>query len=124
MAMIETTDLRGRPLRLSFIPIEGGQRCVELKTRNGTSTGCGQGPWTDEGIQVHPTLMESMIFLNGSVAPEVTKLELPHEDGYVIDLPIVERFVLHDIPQARFEEGKRPVLLVARGGDGAEIARE
>jgi hypothetical protein len=54
----------------------------------------------------------------------VTKLELHHQDGYVPELPIVERFVLHGIPRARFEEAKRPILLVARRRDGAEVARE
>jgi hypothetical protein len=122
--IIETTDSRGRSLRLSFIPIEGGERCVELKTRNGTSTGCGAGLWTGEGIQVHPTLMGSMIFVSGSVGPEVAELELYHQDGYVLELPIVERFVLHDIPRARFEDGKRPILLVARNRSGDEVARE
>lgn len=122
--VIETTDSRGRPLRLSFIPIEGGERCVELETRGGTSTGCGTELWVDDGIQVHPTLMEGMVFLEGSVGPEVIKLELHHQDGYLFELPIVERFVVHDIPRARFEEGKRPVLLVARGRDGAEVVRE
>jgi hypothetical protein len=122
--VIATTDSRGRPLRLSFIPIEGGKRCIELKTGNGTSTGCGPGLWTDEGIQVHPTLMGSMVFVSGSVGPEVAKLELHHQDGYVLDLPIVERFVLHDIPRPRFEDGKRPNLLVARNRNGEEVARE
>jgi hypothetical protein len=122
--VIATTDSRGRPLRLSFVPIEGGKKCVELKTRNGTSTGCGPRLWTDEGIQVHPTLMGSMVFVSGSVGPEVAKLELHHQDGYVLELPIVERFVLHDIPRPRFEDGKRPNLLVARNRNGEEVARE
>lgn len=39
--VIETTDSRGRPMRLSLIPIEGGETCVQLETRNGTGTGCG-----------------------------------------------------------------------------------
>jgi hypothetical protein len=90
----------------------------------GTSIGCGQKLWVEEGIQVHPALRESMVFVWGSVGPEVTKLELHHQDGYMLELPIAERFVLHDIPRARFEEGKRPALLIARGRDGAEVARE
>jgi len=122
--VIDTTDSRGRPMRLSFVPIEGADTCVELKTRGGTSVGCGQKLWVEEGVQVHPALRESMVFVWGSVGPEVMKLELHHQDGYVIELPIAERFVLHDIPRARFEEGKRPVLLVARGRDGGEVARE
>jgi hypothetical protein len=122
--VIETTAERGRPVRLSFIPIEGGKRCVELKTGGITSTSCGPELRTDVGIQVHPTLAGSKVFVSGSVGPEVVKLELHHQDGFVLELPILERFVLHNIPRSRFEEGKRPVLLVARGHDGTQVARE
>lgn len=62
--------------------------------------------------------------MSGSVGPEVAKLELHHQDGYVLELPIVERFVLHDIPRARFEDGKRPITLLARNHAGAEVAKE
>jgi hypothetical protein len=120
---IEATDSRGRPMRLSLIPIEGGETCVELETRNGTSTGCGP-LHVEEGIEVHPTLVGSIVFVNGSVGPEVAKLELHHQDGYALELPIVERFVLHGIPRARFEDGRRPIMLVARNRNGAEVARE
>jgi hypothetical protein len=65
-----------------------------------------------------------MVHISGSVGPEVAKLELHHQDGYVVELPLVERFVLHDVPRARFEDGKRPILLVARNRDGEEVARE
>jgi hypothetical protein len=120
--VIEQADSRGRPMRLSLIPIEGGETVVELQTRNGTSTG---GIYrVEEGIEVHPTLMGSMVFVSGSVGPEVATLELHHQDGYVVELPIVERFVMYDIPRARFEEGKRPILLVGRDRTGAEVARE
>jgi hypothetical protein len=122
--VIDTTDSRGRPVRLSLIPIEGNETCVERKTALGTGTSCGPGPRGDDGIQVHPTLMGSMVFVSGSVGPEVAKLELHHQDGFALDLPIVEGFVLHDIPRARFEEGKRPILLVARNRSGHEVARE
>jgi hypothetical protein len=122
--VIDTNDSRGRPLRLSFFPIEGGKTCFELKTALGTSIGCGREPRVDEGIQVHPGLRGSMVHISGSVGPEVAKLELHHQDGYVVELPLVERFVLHDVPRARFEDGKRPILLVARNRNGEEVARE
>jgi hypothetical protein len=121
--VIDTTDSRGRPMQLSVIPIEGGETCVELETRNGTRTGCGRAR-TDDAVQVRPTLMGSMVYVSGSVGLKVAKLELHHQDGFVLELPIIERFVLHDIPRARLEDGKRPVLLVARDRAGAELARE
>jgi hypothetical protein len=122
--VIDTTDSRGRELRLSIIPIEGNETCVERKTANGTSGGCGRKLWVDQGIQVHPTLMGSMVLVSGSVGPEVATLELHHQDGFAVELPITERFVLHDIPRERFEDGKRPSVLVARNRAGAEVGRE
>ena len=120
----ETTDSRGRPIRLSLIPIEGGKTCVEWMTRTGTSTSCAAQLRVERGIQVHPALVGSTVFVHGSVGPEVAKLELHHQDGYVLDLPLVERFVFHGIPRARFEDGRRPNLLVARNRNGEEVARE
>jgi hypothetical protein len=122
--VIDSTDSRGRPMRLSLIPIEGGEMCVEHTTQNGTSGSCGPAPRVREGIQVHPVLIESMVYVSGSVGPEVAKLELHHQDGYVLQLPLVERFVFYDIPRDRFEDGRRPILLVARNRDGVEVARE
>jgi hypothetical protein len=122
--LIETPDSWGRPMRLVLVPIEGGMTCVVRKTAVGTGTGCGPQPRVDEGIQVHPSLMGSNVFVNGSVGPEIAKLELHHQDGYVVELPIVERFVFHGIPRERFEDGRRPNLLVARNRSGEEVARE
>jgi hypothetical protein len=68
--------------------------------------------------------MGSMVVVSGSVGPEVATLELHHHDGFVVDLPITERFVLHDVPRERFEDGKRPSLLVAKNRAGAEVGRE
>jgi hypothetical protein len=122
--LIETPDSWGRPMRLIRIPIEGGFTCLRQKTAVGTGTSCGREPLVDEGIQVHPTLMGSNVFVSGSVGPEVAKLELHHQDGYIVDLPIVERFVFRGIPRERFEDGKRPILLVAKNRDGVEVATE
>jgi hypothetical protein len=122
--LFETPDSWGRPMRLIRVPIEGGMTCLQQKTATGTGTSCGSELRVDEGIQVHPTLMGSNVFLSGSVGPEVAKLELHHQDGHVVELPIVERFVFHGIPRERFEDGKRPNLLVARDRNGDEVARE
>lgn len=121
--VMEATDSRGRPIRLSLIPIENNEACVEMETRTGTSGSCGP-IHVDEGIQVHPTMIGSTVVLNGSVGPEVAKLELHHQDGFVLELPIVERFVFHGVRRAQFEEGKRPSLLIALNRNGDEVARE
>jgi hypothetical protein len=122
--LFETSDSWGRPMRLVLVPIEGGLTCLRRKTATGTGTSCGQELRVEKGIQVHPGLMGSNVSVSGSVGPEVAKLELHHQDGYVVELPIVERYVLHGVPRARFEEGKRPNMLVARNRNGVEVARE
>jgi hypothetical protein len=122
--LFETQDSWGRTMRLILVPIEGGMTCLRHKTAVGTGTSCGDELRVEEGIQVHPGLMGSNVSVSGSVGPEVAKLELHHQDGYFVELPIVERFVLHGVPRARFEDGKRPNLLVARDRNGVEIARE
>jgi hypothetical protein len=130
--LIESKDSYGRPMKLSLIPVEDGEICIEHKTHNGTSTACGpglrrveKGVRVDAGlIEVHPNLVGSIVSLQGSVGPEVAALELHHQDGHVQQLPIVEGFVLHGIPRARFEDGKRPNMLLARDVTGAEIGRE
>jgi hypothetical protein len=122
--LFETTDSWGRSMRLVLVPIEGGMACLRQQTANGTGTSCGEELRVEKGIQVHPGLMGSNVSVSGSVGPEVAKLELHHQDGYVVELPIVERYVLHGVPRTRFEEGKRPNMLVARNRDGVEVARE
>jgi hypothetical protein len=119
--VVDTTDSRGRPMSLTLVPIEGDEMCIEVKTRTGTR--CSGARLAHQGINVHPTLMGSMVFFSGSVGPEVAKLELHHQDGTALELPIFDRFVLHDVRRARFEKGKRPILLVARGRDGVEVDR-
>jgi hypothetical protein len=121
--VIETIDSRGRPMSLSLFPIEGGATCVEIETANGTTGSCQRQVRTDEGIDIRPTLLGSLVYLRGSVGPEVASLELRHEDGFVLKLSIVDRFVLYDVPRERFVEGKRPTLLVAKDSDGAEVGR-
>ncbi len=113
-------------MRLALQPLENGDTCVIVETAGGRSSGCGdpERQRAQEGIRVHPVLQGSMVYLHGSVGPEVETLTLRYQDGHGEQLPVVERFVLHDIGPDRFQDGKRPILLVARDGDGAEVARQ
>jgi hypothetical protein len=124
--VIATKDSRGRPLTLTLRPAEGGEVCATVKGRGGGSISCATPDHlrTSSGISVHPALVETMVFLDGSVGREVATLTLEHEDGTEIDLPIVERFVLYDIPCAHFYEGARPIRLVGRDKSGRVVASE
>lgn len=123
--VIATTDSRGRPLRLVLRPAEGGQTCVIVEG-NGAGLTCGKldDLRVAEGLRVHPALRGSIVFLEGSVGPEVATLTLEYEDGSKVDVPIVERFVLFGIERKHFREGARPVRLIGRDRAGREVARE
>lgn len=121
--VIETRDSRGRPMSLTLVPVEGGRTCLRFETANGMRVSCPPETRVEEGIGVHPTLLGSLVYFSGSVGPEVAKLELHYEDGSMRELPLVERFVLYDVPRERFAKGKRPTLLLARTADGAEVDR-
>lgn len=123
--VIATTDSRGRPLRLLLRPAEGGETCVIVEGHGGGSV-CGrlEDLRVAEGIRVHPALRGSIVFLEGSVGPEVATLTLEYEDGSTADVPIVERFVLFGIERKHFHEGTRPVRLVGRDRAGRVVARE
>jgi hypothetical protein len=124
--VIATKDSRGRPLTLTLRPVENGEVCATTRSRGGGSISCAalHDVRASSGIAVHPSLREVMVFLVGSVGPEVATLTLEHEDGAEIDLPIVERFVLYDIPCAHFYEGARPIRLVGRDKSGRVVASE
>jgi hypothetical protein len=124
--VIDTKDSRGRPLRLALQRTEQGGTCVITMAGGGRGTTCrDEGePRTSRGISVHPTLSGKMVYLSGSVGPEVATLTLEFQDGVTVDLPVTERFVLYDIHRSHFAEGRRPIRLVARDRDGREVARE
>lgn len=123
--VISTTDSRGRPLRLLLRPAEGGETCVVIEG-NGTGLTCGKlsNLRVGEGVRVHPALRGSIVFLEGSVGPQIATLTLEYEDGTTADVPIVERFVLFSIERKHFREGTRPLWLVGRDQAGREVARE
>jgi hypothetical protein len=123
--VISTRDHKGRPLKLTLRPAEGGLVCESIGSGAGHSGSC-MSPdklRVEEGIRVHPTLAGSIVYLQGSVGPEVKALTLEYEDGTVAEVPVVERFVLFSIARENFFEGAHPRLLVAKDAEGREVAR-
>jgi hypothetical protein len=123
--VIETTDSRGRPLRLLLQPGEDDKTCLIIEARGRGST-CRPDDKlrAPSGVAVYPTLEGSIVYLSGSVGPEVSKLTLRYEDGEEVEVPIVERFVLYDIPRAHFNDGARPIELIGGNSEGVEVARQ
>jgi hypothetical protein len=124
--VIDTRDSRGRPLRLALQKTKRGGTCVITVAGGARGTTCRErgDPRVSRGISVHPTLSGKMVYLNGSVGPEVATLTLEYQNGESVDLPVTERFVLYDIDPSHFAEGRRPIRLVGRDRTGAEVTRE
>jgi hypothetical protein len=117
--IIDTTDSRGRPMRLLLQPAEHGQTCLIIEAAGRSTTCPADSERTPTGLAVSPTLEGSIVYLSGSVGPEVSQLMLRYEGGRE-----VERFVLYDIPRAHFEDGARPKQLIGWNADGVEVARQ
>lgn len=123
--IIETTDSRGRPLRLLLQPAHHDRTCVIIEAvGRGTTCPPAGKLRAPSGIAVYPTLEGSIVYLSGSVGPEVSQLTLRYEDGEEVEVPVVERFVLYDIPRAHFNDGVRPIELIGRNTEGVEVARQ
>jgi hypothetical protein len=123
--VISTRDHKGRPLKLTLRPAEGGLVCKSVGSGAGLSGTC-MSPEklrVPEGMSVHPALAGSIVYLEGSVGPEVKSLTVEYEDGSADEVPIVERFVLFSIARKNFHEGAQPRQLVARDAEGREVAR-
>jgi hypothetical protein len=123
--VISTRDHKGRPLKLTLRPAEGGLVCLSIGSGSGRAGSCvpPEQLRVEEGMSVHPTLAGSIVYLNGSVGSEVETLTLEYEDGSVVEVPIVERFVLFSVARENFFEGAQPRLLVAKDAEGREVAR-
>jgi hypothetical protein len=125
---IETST--GHPLTFSLAPAEGGQQCHMERYRGSLSGGCGpdrrervgdaelsvgQGLW-NEAQDGKP-----LVKISGVVGSAIAELELRYADGTQTSVPIVERFVLFEIPPAHHDDPR--FTLIGRDRDGAEIAR-
>ena len=120
----------GYRLTFSIAPGEDGTLCQITRYRGGTGRGCNPDPrdgMAPDALAIHPGLQneagdaKALVTLSGAVGSEVATLELRYEDGTTDAVPIVEQFVMFEIPPAH--HGDRRFTLVGRDHAGDEIAR-
>ena len=120
----------GYPLTFSIARATDGSLCDRIEYRGSEAGGCGPDERARVGrdeISVHPGLWNEagdgkpLITLKGVVGADVARLELHYENGEVVELPIVERFVLFEIPPSHHND--RRFLLVARNRAGEVVSR-
>jgi hypothetical protein len=116
----------GFPMTFAVAPGTNGSVCERTSYRGGQAWGCGTGPTRLEAdeIGVHRGLWNehengsAVALLQGSVGRAITRLEVWYKDGSATQIPIVERYVLFEVPR-----GRTPRLLVGLDEDGAIVSR-
>lgn len=130
LVVIRVETSTGHPLTLSLAPAEDGQLCTIERFRGSRSGTCGpdrRRRVRDDELSVHPGLWNEagdgkpLVKLEGVVGSAIAELELRYSDGTSTRIPIVERFVLFEIPPAHHDDAR--FTLIGRDRGGAEIAR-
>jgi hypothetical protein len=121
---IETTE--GFPLTFAVAPGTNGSVCERTIYRGAQSWSCGPGPARLEAdaISVHRALWndsddgKALALLQGATGRSLSRLEAWYADGSVERIPIVEQYVLFEVPRSR-----TPRVLVGLDANGGIVAR-
>ena len=121
---IETSA--GFPLTFAVAAGTNGSVCERTTYRGAQSWSCGPGPARLEAdaISVHRALWNeghdatAIALLQGAVGRSISRLEAWSPDGSVERIPIVEQYVLHELPRRR-----TPAVLVGLDAEGHLVAR-
>lgn len=128
--LIELTTSSGHLLTFSIASGSNGTLCQITRYRGTVSRGCGIDPRTrvaPDELQITPSLQNEaqdgkpLVTLDGVVGSAIARLELEYEDGTVVPVPVVERFVLFEIPPEHHNDKR--FVLVGRNTAGEVIAR-
>lgn len=125
-SVIEIETSAGYPLTFAVAPGTNGSVCERTTYRGAQAWSCGPGParLEPDAISVHPGLGNEnedgkpAALLEGSVGRAISRLEVWYRDGGATRIPIVERYVLFEVPT-----GRTPRLLVGLDANGTIVAR-
>jgi hypothetical protein len=113
----------GYPMTFSVAPGENGTVCTETRYRGMRTVSCGRRRVDDDAIRVGIGVWNEnedgkpLIKVEGSVGRSIKRLELQYRDGGRVEVPIVEGYVLHELPKDR-----PPKKLIGFDADGSVVA--
>ncbi len=106
-----------------------GQRCVEVRSAEGDSASCTNGPLT-EAVSVArndlPTANQSTVsFISGQVAHNMTRLTIEFPDGKAWNIPVVGAGAGFDVNffAVQFDPSSRPIALTAAEAGDQVVTR-
>jgi hypothetical protein len=118
--VIELETSPGYPMTFAVAPGTNASVCERRLYRRAQAWSCGPGPSRLEphAVNVHPTRWKGIALLEGSVGRAISRLEAWYADGSAARIPIVERYVLFEMPKRG-----TPRVLVGLDARGAIVAR-
>jgi hypothetical protein len=124
--VIELQTSAGYPMTLAVAPGTNGSVCRRTIYRGAQAWGCGADPseLEPDEIGVYPGLWNEnedgkpVALLEGAVGRSISRLEVWYADRTAARIPVVEQYVLFEVPV-----GRVPRLLVGVDADGSLIAR-
>ncbi|MDQ2911278.1 MAG: hypothetical protein M3R39_09740 [Actinomycetota bacterium] len=140
--VLEVPLSTGKTAVLWVAPTRSGGFCLGLSTsgpRSGGGGGCDRdrslrfspglsipGPFTSDGRILRPPV----VIDGDTLIARAARVEVRYEDGAVAETPVVwvsapieAGFFIYEIPEAHWEAGHRPSVLVVKDRDGKELAR-
>jgi hypothetical protein len=127
--LIRLRTSTGHPLTFALARGKTGGLCRITRYR-GTGRTCGPDPrlrLAPDGLSVHPGLWNEaedgkpLVTLQGVVGAEIERLQLRYADGAAAEIPIVEQFVVFEVPVAHHRDER--FVLVGYDAEGNVAAR-
>jgi hypothetical protein len=120
---------RGKRASIRVAPNRGGGRCAWTYIQGQLRTfGCrgvdDRLPFDLITTNFHPGGPGYPFVYGGELAPEVGGIEMRFRDGTRERLPIVDGFVLHEVPRSRTGPGRRPVSVTTFDRAGRPLVRD
>lgn len=118
--VIELETSAGFPITFGVAPGTNGSVCERTIYRRRQAWGCGPGAprLHASAISVDRAVWPGVVLLQGSVGRKISRLEVWYEDGNAAQVPVVEQYVLFEVPR-----GRVPKLLVGLDANGGIAAR-
>jgi hypothetical protein len=120
----------GHPLTLALARAANGDLCEVTRYRGSVSTGCTddrRASLAPDELSIHPGLWNEagdgkpLVTLRGVVGSAIARLELEYENGEMARVPVVEQFVLFEIPPEHHADER--FVLVGHSAAGEVVAR-
>jgi hypothetical protein len=118
--VIKLKTWAGHLMTFAIAPGTNASVCERTLYRGAQAWSCGPGPSRlgPHAVSVHASTWKGVVLLEGSVGRAISRLEVWYADGSASRIPIVEQYVLFELPRNRI-----PRILVGVDANGGIVSR-